>query len=271
MAYTTPNSTIIYPPKGNRYLHRKVLLRPVGVDGSAVATAQVATPPGRLVAYKADFTSQPATVDTLLKADTADGVTIKTLADATDKVLFPLGTTARKSTDAATSAVDAFGGGFPIRSGVFIDIAQGDGQTTGDETVEIDLYFRLCTYLRMVVSADSGVDGSAVIVRTIDLHGPGSLAAVAVDYQNMPATTDILIKSDNTNGVTLFTRTSSLTDLAPTLIGRAGEDEAANVTAATDGTEGANMFNRGIFLDVAQADAFTGGDEKIVIECWIDQ
>ena len=273
MAYTVPNSKIIFPPRGNRYLHKKTILFPVGADGSAVATKQVSTPPGRLVAYSADFTSQPATIDTLFKADTDAGVTLKTLADATDKALFPLGTTAMKSTAAVTSAVDAFSGGFPVRSGVYIDIAQGDGHTAYTKFVEIDLYFRLCTYVDLYLSADSGVDGSAVIARTIDLHGPGSLAAIAIDYVNMPNTTDITIKADSSAGTTLVVNhaSGSNTDQAPTLIGRAGEDEAANVTAATDGTEGANMFKRKLYVGVAETNAFTSSNETIRVEMWIDQ
>lgn len=271
MAYTLPNSRYYFPPRGNRYVHKKVVLIPAGADGSAVATAQVAMPPCRLIAYSADFTNQPATIDTLFKADTADGVTIKTLADATDMALFPVGTTAMKSDAAVTSAVDAFSGGFPLRSGLFIDVAQADGG--GTDNVVIDLYFRLCTYVSLKLSADSGADGSAVIARLIDLHGPGSLAAVAFDYQNMPSTTDIAIKADSSTGTALVVNhaTGSLTDQAPTLIGRAGQDEAANVTAATDATEGANMFKRKLYVGVAQANAFTSSDEFIMVDMWIDQ
>lgn len=271
MAYTTPNQTLIFPGKGNRYLHKKVFLRPVGADGSAVATAQVTTPPGRLVALGVDFSNQPATIDTLIKADTTAGVTLFTLADATD-VAFPtpVGAVANDEATGATAATDAFSGGFPVRSGVFIDIAQADGQTSGDETVDIDLIFRTCTYLKMDLVTQSGADGAGVVTRFVDLHGPGVLAAVAVDYQNTPATADLIIKADSTGGTALFTRASSQTDVVPKLVGRPGADEALNATAATDGTECGNAFKRGLFFDVAESDAFTSGNERIIVECWID-
>jgi hypothetical protein len=181
-----------------------------------------------------------------------------------------VGTTAVDEGRAVTAATDAFSGGFPVRAGVFIDLAQGDGQTSGDEAVVIDLYFRLCTFAQVTLVAQSGADGTGAVTQALDLHGAGSLAAVAIDFQNTPATADLIIKADNTSGATLFTSANSLTDQAPAIIGRPGIDEANAVTAATDGTEGANCFKRGLFFDVAQSDIFTSGNEKIIVELWID-
>jgi hypothetical protein len=268
MAYALVNKGITRPPHGKRYIHRQVKLTPVGSAGSAVATAQVHTGPGRIVAVAVTFGTQPATADTLIKADTTDGVTLFTLATgAADVALTPVGTTAVDEGRAVTAATDAFSGGFPIRDGFFIDVAQADPEADG---VIVDVWVRLCTFAQITLVAQSGADGTGAVTRSVDLHGAGSLAAVALDFQNMPATTDVVIKADNTNGVALFTSTSSLTDLAPSLVGRAGGDEANAATAATDGTEGANCFKRGLFIDVAQADIFTSGNEKIVTELWID-
>jgi hypothetical protein len=274
MAYTLLNKGVVHPPRGPRYIHRRAVLNPIGGAGSSVATATVPTPcAARLIAYEIDYTSQAATTDILFKADTTAGVTIKTILNVnTDISLKPLGTTAIKSDAAVTSAVDAFSGGFPVRSGVFIDVAQADDSSAGNKSIVVDLYFRLCSHVQLEMVAQSGVDGSAVATKFLPLNRCGSLAAVALDYQNMPATTDLIIKADSTSGLQLFINhaTGSNTDLAPTLVGRAGEDEGVAVTAATDGTEGANMFKTGLFFDMAQADAFTSGDEKIVVECWID-
>lgn len=271
MAYTTPNQKLIFPPKGNRYLYKKVFLRPTGADGSAVATKQVWTPPGRIIALATTYANQPATTDTLIKADNTSGVTLYTAADATNITARPVGTTAFDEGHAATAATDGSSGGFPIRSGFFVDIAQGDGQTSGDETVTIDVWIRLCTYLKMDLVAQSGADGTGAVTRFVDLHGPGTLSAYTIDYQNTPATADLLIKADATGGLTLVSRANSQTDAAPGALGRPGADEALNAVAATDGTESGNVFKRGLFFDVAQTDIFTGLNERIIVECWIDQ
>jgi hypothetical protein len=86
----------------------------------------------------------------------------------------------------------------------------------------------------------------------------------------MPSTTDILVKADTTNGPVLWGNASSATDIAPTLVGGPALDEAIAAGAATDGTESGNAFMRGLFVDVAQADAFTSENEQIIMEFWID-
>jgi hypothetical protein len=152
-----------------------------------------------------------------------------------------------------------------VRSGVSLTYASANavGHT-------VDLWFRKCLYLRLDLVSQSGADGSGAVTRKVDLHTAGVLAAVAIDYQNEPSTTDIVIKADNSSGTTLLTRTSSLTDIGPICVGAPGGDEAINASAATDGTEGALAFSTGLYFDVAQADAFTSSNERIILECWID-
>jgi hypothetical protein len=259
-------------PRDKRIIHRQAILRPEGADGSAVATALIGCPPGRIVGLAVDYQNQPATTDIVIKADSSTGTTIFTrTSSATDIVPSPVGTTSLDETGAATAATDGFSGGFPVRAAVYIDVAQGDGQTSGDELIIVDLWIKLSRYERIELVAQSGADGTGAVTRTVNLNGAGCLAAVAVDYQNTPATADLLIKADDTNGQTLFTRTSSQTDLAPTCIGRPGLDEANGATAATDGTEGGAFFKRGLFLDLAETDIFTSGNEKTIVELWIDQ
>ena len=116
----------------------------------------------------------------------------------------------------------------------------------------------------------AGADGTGAVTRSVPLGNAGVLAAIAIDYQNTPATADILIKADTTDGMILHSRASSQTDLGPTLLGSPGADEAIAATAATDGTECGLAFQTGLFVDVAQTDIFTSGNERIILEMWID-
>lgn len=286
MAYTLPNTGVIRPwnYSKNRYIHRRIQLTVggSGKGGGSTGTASdtIGIPcPGRLIAvtYGKQNTTDSlsgapvaATSGALvLKAETTAGVQIFTDADLSSVPTtppLPVGTTAIDEAAGATAATDAFSGGFPVRGGVYAEISSG----TDGEVIFVDCWFRLCTWVKLELSSQSGADGSGVVTRAVNLGNAGTLSAIAVDYQNMPATTDLLIKADNTNGTTLFTRSNSVTDIAPSLLGRPGADEAIAATAATDGTESAYCFKQGLFFDVAQADAFTSGNEKIVIECWID-
>ncbi len=286
MAYTLPNTGIMRPwnYSKNRYIHRRIQLTVggSGKGGGATGTASdtLGIPcPGRLIGItygKQNLTDSlsgapvAATGGALvLKAETTAGVQIFTDADISSVPAtppLPVGGAAIDEGAAATAATDAFSGGFPIRSGVFASITGG----TDGEVIFVDCWFRLTTWVKLELSSQSGADGAGAVTRSVPLGNAGTLAAIAVDYQNMPATTDLLIKADNTNGTTLFTRTSSATDIVPSLLGRPGADEAINATAATDGTESGYLFKQGLFFSVAEADAFTTGDEKIVIECWID-
>jgi hypothetical protein len=253
--------------KRPRYVWRDVTTTPVGSNGSAAATAQVGIPhPGRLIAIKTTASATQAGT-LVIKRDTTDGVQIWTDGDiSSDVALSPVGTTNIAEDAAAAAATDGFSGGFPVVSGVHLTYASANAVA---HTVR--MLFRLCTYAVVDLVAQSGADGSGVVTKFLNLGGPGVLTALQVDYQNEPSTTDILIKADSTDGDTLFTRTSSLTDIAPKLLGSPGVDEAINVTAATDGTEAGSGFHRGLFFDVAQANAFTSSDERIIIEIWADQ
>lgn len=116
----------------------------------------------------------------------------------------------------------------------------------------------------------AGVDGSAVATKLVGINHPGFLRAIAIDYQNQPNTTDILIKADNTDGATLFTRTSSNTDLALTPVAMPGVDEGGAATAATDVGSGGFPFKRDLFIDVAQGDGQTSGNEAIVFDLIVE-
>lgn len=277
MAYTLPNTGIIRPwdHSKNRYIHRQLRLT-IAADGTA--SGSVSTPaPARLVAvmYGAPDTTESLDVGgaltggaLVLKAETTAGVQIFTdaaLNGVTTRPV-PVGTTAVDEGRAATAATDGFSGGFPVRNGVFASISGG----TENEVLVVDLYFRLCTWVKLELSSQTGADGSGAVTRSIPLGNAGVLSALALDFQNMPVTTDVTIKADSANGPTLFTGTSSATDLAPSLLGAPGADEAAGASAATDGTESGNAFKTGLYVAVAEADAFTSQDEKIVVELWID-
>ena len=281
MAYTLPNTGILRPWNfsKNRYVHRRAVLTVggSGKGGGATTTASdsVSIPcPGRLVSilYGApadDYAAGAALTGGALvvKAETAAGVQIWTDGDISSvpTIPLPVGTTALDQGAAATAATDGFSGGFPVRKGVFLSLTGG----TDTEVLVVDMLFRLCTWVKLDLYP-VGADGSAVVTRSVPLGNAGVLSAIAVDYINQPATTDILIKADGTSGMILHSRASSQTDLGPTLLGSPGADEAINATAATDGTECGLMFRNGLFVDVAQGDGQTSGNEHLLIEMWID-
>lgn len=122
-----------------------------------------------------------------------------------------------------------------------------------------------------ITLAPAGADGAAVATHTLSLPKGGVIRALSIDYQNQPVTTDILIKDSSTSGRTLFTRTSSNTDLLPTPVAMPGIDEAGAATAATDLGSGGFPFDTGVFISVAEADGQTTGDEKIVFKFWIER
>lgn len=282
MAYTLPNTGIIRPwnvKKHKRYIHKRIILTVggSGKGGGSTGTASdtIDCPPGRIVAMRY---GAPAAIGVagaaltggalVVKAETTAGVQIWTdgAIQSVPTVWQPVGTTAIDEGNAATAATDGFSGGFPIRGGIFASISGG----TDTEVMYVDMLVRLTTYVKLDLVSQSGADGTGAVTRYVDLNGPGVLSAIAVDYQNMPATTDILIKADSTSGMTLFSAANTVTDIAPSLLGRPGLDEAINASAATDGTECGMGFERGLFVDVAQADIFTGANEHIILEMWVD-
>lgn len=251
-------------------VHKRIECRTVGADGSAVFTGTLPTGPALIRGLAIDYQNEPATTDIVIKADNVNGATIFTRSNSnTDLAPTPVGTAAVDEGRAVTDAADAIGGGFPVRGGVYIDVAQADGQTGGNETILIDLWYQEVDYIKRTLYP-VGADGSAVVTDTVRLAKAGVLAALAIDFQNQPATTDVTIKADDSSGQTLFTSANSATDLAPTLLGRPGADEAGAATAATDGTAAGSFFKTGLYIDVAQADGQTSGNEIIVVEFWVE-
>lgn len=285
MAYTTPNIGLIRPwqSKGRRRYGIYSASMLVGGSDDAGGTFATTTanktikvPPGRIVGVQygkrtAAETYAAATSGALTtKAESTAGVQIFTDAALTSVQdgFAPVGTTAVDEGRAATAATDGFSGGFPIRGGIFSSIASG----TDGERIVVDYLVRHTTYAKVFLRA-VGSAGSATASYVLDLGGPGVLAAVAVDFGSaLPAaTTDLTITADDaTTGTALFTSTNSVTDLAPSLIGRPGLDEAVNVTAATDGTEACNGFKKLLIVKIDQTDAYAGATTDTLVELWID-
>ena len=125
--------------------------------------------------------------------------------------------------------------------------------------------------LRQVTLVPTGADGSAVATATLSIGRPCIVRFIKVDYQNQPATVDLLIKDGTTSGATLFTNTSSNTDVAFKPVGMPGVDEGGAATAATDGLAGGWPVPSGaLFFDVAQGDGQTSGNEAVVIDLLVE-
>jgi hypothetical protein len=251
--------------------HRKVHLKPVGADGSAVATHSLNTGAAVVRFIAVDYSNQPATTDLVIKADGSGGDTLFTVTNGnTDIAAKPVSMTAGvDEAAAALAATDGSAGGVPVKAGLHFDVAQADSSTAADHFIEIDVWYESVKYIK-VESFPVGADGAAVDTKTVRLASPGIIRAIKVDYQNQPVTTDILIKAENTSGTTLFTRTSSATDIALSPVGMPGVNESNAALAATDASDGGWPVKGAIFIDVAEGDGQTSGDEKIVFEFWID-
>lgn len=115
-----------------------------------------------------------------------------------------------------------------------------------------------------------GADGSAVAAGVFGIHRPGFVRALSIDYQNQPVTTDIVLKADSSAGATIFTRTSSATDIAATPVAMPGIDEGGAATAATDVGSGGFPFANDVYYSVAEGDGQTTGDEIIVLSLWLE-
>lgn len=254
-----------------RVLHRRVLLTTTGSAGSAVATAFVPLPAGVLRALAVDYhASAPATTDLVIKADSSTGNTLFTASNTvTDIPIRALGSPgALDEGSAVTAATDATDGGAFFKSGLYFDVAQSDALTNA---LTVDVWVDVLRYVQVSLYP-VGADGSAVVTRTLDMNGAGVLRGLTIDYQNQPVTTDITLKADGSGGTTMFARTDSNTDITtPVGLGLIGVDEANAVIAATDASAGGHPFKRNIYIDVAQGDGQTSGDEIIVIGLWIEQ
>lgn len=275
MAYTAfGQDRLVRPWKTghNRYVHRSVTLT---VDASGDASGTIALPgPGRIVGVQYGIKTGPeiyggATSGTLTLVDSFDAVTKFTDATITaaQDGYAPVGTTSLDEARGVTAATDGFSGGIPVRGDIDVVIASG----TEAEVITVDVLVRLTTYARVSLRP-TGSAGSAADSRILRLANAGVLAAVALDFgSGVPATADVTISADDaTNGTALFTSTNSSTDLAPTLVGRPGLDEAAGASAATDGTEAANGFKSQLVIAVAQADPYVDATDVVNVELWID-
>ncbi len=84
--------------------------------------------------------TQPATTDLVIKRDTSAGDTLFTNANsATDIDFKPVGQVGIDEAGGASAAEDGLSGGWAFTRGLYISVAQGDGQTTGDEEIVIRL------------------------------------------------------------------------------------------------------------------------------------
>jgi hypothetical protein len=262
--------------RDRRVFHRRSRITTTGTAGSATGSEYFPTGPCKLTHVKVDFhADNAATANTLIVADPTDfsagtgGRTLLTLTDTeTDVAIRALGQpSATDEARNATAATDAVDGGGLIRDGVHTSIVETDAVT---EAVVVDYWFHRLQLVEFDLVAQSGADGTGAVTRTIRLGRAGRLVGLHLDFQNMPATTDVVIKADSTDGETLFTSTSSLTDIGPVSLGIVGIDEAGGALAATDGSTGGAPFRSGLFFDVAEADVFTSSNEKIAVKLWIE-
>lgn len=257
----------------SRVFHRRLSVTTTGSAGSAAGTAYVSLPPCRLTHIKVDSNaSAAATQDLTIKVDgLPDGSTGTLIFTATN-----LGTSdiaqsvlgqpnAVDEARAVTAATDGVEGGAFIQNGLAVILAQGDAMV---DAVIVDLWFERLRLDTTTLIAQSGADGAGVVTRTLDMNGAGNLIGIQIDFQNTPASADLVIKDTDSSGATLFTSTNSQTDFGPAALGIPGVDEGNAAVAATDGIGGGVCFRRGLYFDVAQTDAFTSGDEKIIVYTW---
>jgi hypothetical protein len=258
-----------------RVFHRRVRFATTGSAGSATGGVYLPLPPCRLTHFAINHSASGAgTADTTFLVDgLSDGSTGTTVFTQTNSVTdIPIRALGQPSAvdegRAAVAATDGVDGGAFIQNGIYVKTVQNDALA---EAMVVDLWFERLRFETVTLVAQSGVDGSAVVTRTLPLNGAGNLLGVQFDFQNTPATADVIIKADSTDGETLFTSTSSQTDFGPVALGIIGLDEGNAAVAATDGIGGGQVFRTGLFFDVAESDAYTSSNEKIIIYLWIRQ
>jgi hypothetical protein len=265
---------------GRRVFHRRLELRPIGADGSALVVDRVSTGPAIIRAIAVDYQNQPATTVFALKAE-LNGTAAETLfsfTGNTDIAAKPVSMTAGvDEAGAALAATDASAGGLPVRGGLIVDVSLGDGQTSGNELIVFDVWYETCEFVRTVI-APQGADGSATASNLVTLPGKdaGFVRAIAIDYVNQPAATcDLTIKTDVagdlTGGTTVYTATNSATDIAPSPVGMAGVNETNTALAATDASDGGWPFKSNLYITVAQGDAAQEPvTDYVAVDLWID-
>lgn len=123
-------------------LHRrKVIIKPVGADGAAVGSAEVHGRAGILRAVGIDYQNQPATTDVLIKENSTAGRTLFTNADSNTDI--PLQSVSTEGLDEVGAA--AHPAGIAFYDGLWIDVEDGDGQTSGNEAVVVTLLVELAS------------------------------------------------------------------------------------------------------------------------------
>lgn len=275
MAKSSNRSAVYGQGLGVSTVHRRFHVTTTGSAGSATGSVYIPCAPGRVRAVAVDYhASAPATTDLTLKGDgLADGSTGNTFLtvsnSATDIPVRALGSpNAVDEGRAVTAATDATDGGAFFKHGLCVSLAQSDALTNA---AIVDVWIDLLHWERVTLRP-VGADGSAVDTKTVRLARAGVVMGIAVDFANQPATTDLTLKAEDTNGYTMFASANSATDLGPTpvALGLIGIDEANGALAATDGSAGGCPFKNGVFLDVAQGDGFGGsGNEEIFVDLWM--
>ena len=243
----------------------KVTLQPTGSDGSAVATKQISLGrPGILRFVSIDYQNQPATTDIVIKRDTTAGAAILTVTSAnTDLDHVAVGTAGMDEGQAASAATDALSGGIPFTSGFYIDVAQGDGQTTGNEAIVVDLYYEFTK--KQVLSLTTDASGDATLLWT--RGRPGVIRAIAVDYSaSADAGTTMTFNRNALDGTQIWAKGAAETDFGPTAVGAPGIDEGNAALAATDAVAGGLLFDSGVGITIA-----SGGNAKTTgVSLWYE-
>ena len=253
-------------------IHRRVRLEPSGSAGSATADRTLGgIGPGALMAIAVDYGSGvPATADVTVKADNVNGATVFTRSNsATDLAASQVGAPGVNAARAALAATDTHGPGIFARDGFYVAVAQADPYVDETDIIYVDVWYKQTGYVKRTLYP-VGADGSAVVTDTVRLSQAGLLLGVAIDFQNQPATADVTVKADDASGASALVSTNSATDLAATGIGTAGIDETGAATAATDSVAAGFPFKTGLYIDVAQGDGQTSGNEIIVVELWFE-
>lgn len=212
----------------------------------------------------------PATADITVKADNLNGATVFSRANsATDLAATLVGAPGVDETRAALAATDSHGPGIFARDGFYVAVAQADPFVDETDIIYVDVWYKQTGYIKRTLYP-VGADGSAVVTDTVRLGCAGLLLGVAIDFQNQPATADVTVKADDATGAAALTSTNSATDLAATGIGNAAIDEGGAAAAATDSVAAGFPFKQGLYIDVAQGDGQTSGNEIIVVEFWYE-
>lgn len=247
---------------------KRFTAQPAGAAGSAVYTEQWT--PGRpgivRFVYVNYGSGVPATTDVVINRDNSSGTAVLTRTSSTTDVgPIAVGTAGMDEAAAASAATDGLSGGIPFTSGLYLDVAQADPYADSTDEVVIDVFWEPVRKKDIVITA-TGAAGSAAGNTTWTYGRPGVVRFLAVDYHaDNAATADLTIKRDSASGATLFTRTDSETDIAPTAVGTTAGDEAFAATAATDAVAGGLLFNTGLYCAIAQTDAST-----TTVSVWYD-